>query len=62
MVVGAYPPDGKYDEYEGSLQEHGRARRMIPKVRLPRKDPVYGARDGLRKIWPRRRKRAGGRG
>ena len=58
VVVGAYPPKGKYDEYEGSLQEHGRALRMISKVPLPRKDPVYGAEGGLRSIWSRPRKRA----
>ena len=25
VVVGAYPPQGKDEEYEGSLSEHGRA-------------------------------------
>jgi uncharacterized protein YjlB len=62
VVVGAYPAKGKYDEYEGSLQEHGRALRMIPKVSLPTKDPVYGSDAGLRRIWSRRRKRARSRG
>jgi uncharacterized protein YjlB len=54
LVVGAYPAQGKYDEYEGSLTEHGRAIRMIPKVRLPRKDPVYGADGPLKRLWTRR--------
>jgi uncharacterized protein YjlB len=59
LVVGAYPPQGKYDEFEGSLHEHSRARRMIAKVRLPPKDPVYGARGGLRKLWRRKRTQTG---
>jgi uncharacterized protein YjlB len=51
VVVGAYPPRGKYEEYEGSISEHGRALKMIPKVPLPRKDPVFGARGPLRRLW-----------
>jgi uncharacterized protein YjlB len=43
LVVGAYPPSGKYDECEGSRAEHALALRSIPKVGLPAKDPVYGA-------------------
>jgi uncharacterized protein YjlB len=58
LVVGAYPAKGKYDEYEGSPKEHGLALRMIPKVPLPPKDPVYGTKGGLKNIWSRRRKRA----
>jgi uncharacterized protein YjlB len=54
VVVGAYPPQGKYEEYEGSLSEHGRALRMIPKVPLPKKDPLYGAGGPLRRLWARK--------
>jgi uncharacterized protein YjlB len=57
VVVGAYPPDGKYDEYEGSTQEHERAIAMIAKVPPPRKDPVYGNDGPLLVAWrvkPRR--------
>jgi uncharacterized protein YjlB len=46
LVIGAYPPFGTYDECRSSVKEHDRARTTIPKVALPRKDPVYG-RDGL---------------
>jgi uncharacterized protein YjlB len=60
VVVGAYPPQGEYEEYEGSLSEHGRALRMIPKVPLPKKDPVYGADGPLRRLWAREKKRKGG--
>ena len=56
LVVGAYPPFGKYDEC--TTNEHDRAVVTIPKVARPRKDPVYGA-DGL--LVPLWRKRAGGR-
>jgi uncharacterized protein YjlB len=51
LVVGAYPPRGKYEEYEGSKREHDRAVRMIGKVPVARKDPVYGAEGQLAKLW-----------
>jgi uncharacterized protein YjlB len=53
LVVGAYPPQGKYEEFEGSLSEHGRAVRMILKVPLPKKDPVYGADGPIKPLWAR---------
>jgi uncharacterized protein YjlB len=56
LVVGAYPPQGRYEEYEGSEKEHDRALTMIPKVPIPRADPVYGARGPLRALWRKRRK------
>ena len=43
LVVGAYPPDGTYDECTES-EDHARAVRTIPEVAKPRKDPVYGGR------------------
>ncbi len=51
LVVGAYPPDGKYDECRGSRQEHERALGSIPKVPLPANDPVYGADGPLMQAW-----------
>ena len=51
LVVGAYPPSGTYDECRGTPDEHARALRTIPKVRLPRKDPVLGARGPLLRLW-----------
>ena len=51
LVVGAYPPQGKYEEHEGSMKEHGRAVAMIPKVPLPKNDPVYGRGGPLNKLW-----------
>jgi uncharacterized protein YjlB len=60
LVVGAYPRTGKYDEYEGKRVEYERALRMIPKVRLPSKDPVFGKEGPAKRLWKRRR--AGGIG
>jgi uncharacterized protein YjlB len=51
LVVGAYPTSGKYDEYTGRRDQHTKAVRMIPKVRLPRKDPVFGKKGPLKKLW-----------
>jgi uncharacterized protein YjlB len=51
LVIGAYPPNGKYDECRGSRQEHERALESIPKVHLPAKDPVYGADGPLIDAW-----------
>jgi uncharacterized protein YjlB len=55
LVVGAYPPSGTYDECRGSRAEYERALRTIPKVRLPRKDPIYGRSGPLTELWRRRR-------
>jgi uncharacterized protein YjlB len=54
LVVGAYPPSGSYDECRASAAEHDRAVTTIPKVALPRKDPVYGQEGPLTRLWRRR--------
>ena len=51
LVIGAYPPNGEYDECRGSRQEHERALESIQKVPLPAKDPVYGADGPLIDAW-----------
>jgi uncharacterized protein YjlB len=53
LVVGAYPPRGKYDECEGSHEEHRKALKSIPRVPVPARDPVYGADGPLRELWSR---------
>jgi uncharacterized protein YjlB len=53
LVVGAYPPAGTYDECRGSADEHRRATESIPHTPLPDKDPVYGAKGPLLRLWPR---------
>ena len=50
LVVGAYPPTGTYDECTKS-EDHRQALKTIPKVRRPRKDPVYGTKGPLLSEW-----------
>jgi uncharacterized protein YjlB len=52
LVIGAYPPTGKYDECT-DIEDHKRAVKTIPKVVLPRKDPVYGTTGPLKAKWRR---------
>jgi hypothetical protein len=59
LVVGAYPPSGKYEEYKGSAEEHFKALQMVSKVRLPARDPAYGKADlsksyGAHRAFPNR--------
>jgi len=51
LVIGAYPPFGKYDECTSS-EDRGRALTAIPRTGRPRKDPVYGKNGPLLKAWP----------
>ncbi|CAN5260765.1 cupin domain-containing protein [soil metagenome] len=51
LVVGAYPATGTYDLYRASKEAHDRALNLIPKVPLPRKDPVYGRDGPLKALW-----------
>jgi uncharacterized protein YjlB len=51
LVVGAYPPFGKYDLCRASQEEHERAVRTVPKAPIPRKDPVYGSGGPLVHLW-----------
>jgi uncharacterized protein YjlB len=51
LVVGAYPATGKYDECRGAAEEHRHAKRSIPRVPRPAKDPVYGPAGPLRSLW-----------
>lgn len=54
LVVGAYPPDGSYDECRGNAHEHERALRSVPEVPMPEQDPVFGQDGPLRRVWGRR--------
>jgi len=51
MVIGAYPPTGRYDLCRGSKAEHAKAVLSIPQVPLPKTDPIYGVQGPLRKLW-----------
>ena len=51
LVVFAYAAFGKYDLCRASEAEHDRAVKTIPRVAIPRKDPVYGSSGPLRHLW-----------
>jgi uncharacterized protein YjlB len=50
LVVGAYPPDGTYDECTDT-RDRPDAIKRIAKVRTPDKDPVYGKGGPLTHLW-----------
>lgn len=51
LVVGAYPPSGRYDEFRASPEEHDRALAAIARVPPPEADPVYGRDGPLTRVW-----------
>jgi uncharacterized protein YjlB len=51
VVIGAYPPSGKYDLCRGSRAEHAKALGSIPEVPMPTTDPVFGAEGPLLALW-----------
>jgi uncharacterized protein YjlB len=51
VVIGAYPPTGKYNLCRGSKAEHSKAIATIPKVPAPVTDPVFGASGPLLALW-----------
>ena len=55
LVVGAYPRSGTYDECRGTADEHEWSVGSVDKVRRPGKDPVFGAKGPLLKLWKPKR-------
>jgi uncharacterized protein YjlB len=55
LVVGAYPPFGTYDECRPSAEEHEHSLKFVGIVNRPRKDPVFGAKGPLLKLWKSKR-------
>ena len=53
LVVGAYPPDGRYDEPRPEEVDPAEARASIAKVKVPRQDPLYGPDGALTELWSR---------
>ena len=51
LVVGAYPAFGKYDVCLAFPADHDRALKAIPKVPIPKKDPVFGRGGPLLHLW-----------
>jgi uncharacterized protein YjlB len=50
-VVGAYPPGAKMQITRPTPENHAKALKTIPEVRLPKTDPVLGADGPLTKLW-----------
>ena len=51
VVIGAYPPSGRYNLCRGSKAEHAKALMSIPKVPPPPTDPVFGLKGPLIALW-----------
>jgi uncharacterized protein YjlB len=52
LVVGAYPPQGEYDECRPENgDDRERALTTIPKVAKPAADPLFGPNGPLTKLW-----------
>ena len=58
LAVGAYPPDGVYDECK-NVEERKPALKAIRKTARPACDPIYGVEGPLVKLW---RKKSAKRG
>jgi uncharacterized protein YjlB len=50
-VVGAYPPGPKMHVTLPTPENHAKALKTIPEVRLPKTDPVTGADGALARLW-----------
>jgi uncharacterized protein YjlB len=50
-VVGAYPPGPKMQITRPTAENHARALKTIPQVKLPQTDPVMGADGPLLRLW-----------
>jgi uncharacterized protein YjlB len=50
-VIGAYPPGPKMHVTRPTPENHARALRTIPAVKLPQIDPVTGAQGALVRLW-----------
>jgi uncharacterized protein YjlB len=58
-VVGAYPPGPKMQITRPTPENHAKALKSIPQVRLPDTDPVIGENGPLVRLWkPRANERA----
>ena len=55
MVVGAYPPDGTYDECTDT-RDRQKVKGSIAKTKKPKADPVYGRTGALLQIWTNKRR------
>jgi uncharacterized protein YjlB len=51
LVIGAYPPNGKFNLCRGTKAEHAKALASIPDVPHPLTDPVFGPKGPLITLW-----------
>jgi uncharacterized protein YjlB len=54
-VVGAYPPGAKMHVTLPTPENHAKALKTIPEVKLPNSDPVMGKDGPLIRLWRRKR-------
>jgi uncharacterized protein YjlB len=52
-VVGAYPPGAKMRVTRPTQENHAKALKTIPEVKLPKRDPVMGEDGPLVRLWKR---------
>lgn len=52
-VVGAYPPGAKMEITRPTADNHAKALKTIPRVKLPNTDPVMGDDGPLIRLWER---------
>src|SRR6266567_9443819 len=52
-VVGAYPPGPQMQVTRPTPENHARALKTIPQVKLPKTDPVMGENGPLVRLWKR---------
>jgi uncharacterized protein YjlB len=50
-VVGAYPPDARMQVTLPTPENHERAMKTIPQVKVPKTDPVLGEDGPLVRLW-----------
>ena len=50
-MVGAYPPGAKMHVTRPTLENHEKALKTIPQVKLPKTDPVMGEDGPLLRLW-----------
>ncbi|HXQ82450.1 MAG TPA: cupin domain-containing protein [Xanthobacteraceae bacterium] len=51
VVIGAYPPSGKYNLCRNTKSDRAKALVTIPKVPPPAADPVFGPKGPLLALW-----------
>ncbi|MCX7356425.1 MAG: cupin [Alphaproteobacteria bacterium] len=53
LVVGSYPPTGRFNLRKARKGEREESLREIPRTPAPRNDPVYGRGGAVARLWAR---------